>query len=150
MGFPRGQYPLKIEKTEFSLKQYQQFLADNQTNIDEFVQQRDAAFETELQHWIDSGQFHYESESVGHDIGEEEQTLEEGCVAIDSHVAGNLWQWKVKEGDHVNAGDVVCILESMKMEIDVTAPESGTIMSLNRQQGQQVNAGQPLLILKQD
>ena len=148
--FPRGQYPLKIEETEFSLKQYQQFLADNQTSIDEFVQQRDAAFETELQHWIDSGQFHFESESVGHDIGEEEQTLEEGCVAIDSHVAGNLWQWKVKEGDHVNAGDVVCVLESMKMEIDVTAPEGGTIVSLNRQQGQQVNAGQPLLILKQE
>ncbi|RLU01335.1 urea carboxylase [Ketobacter sp.] len=148
--FPRGQYPLKIEETEFSLRQYQQFLADNQSSIDEFVQQRDAAFETELQHWIDSGQFHFDSASVGHDLAEEEHTLEEGCVAIDSHVAGNLWQWNVKAGDHVAAGDVVCVLESMKMEIDVVAPESGTIVSLNRQQGQQVNAGQPLLILKQD
>jgi len=148
--FPRGQYPLQIEETSFSLKQYQEFLADNESSINRFVDARNAAFDTELQHWIDSGQFHFDSEQVGADLAGEEQTLEAGCVAIDSHVAGNLWQWKVAAGDTVTEGQVVCVLESMKMEIDVLAPEAGVVQQLCRQQGQQVNAGHPLLILKQE
>ena len=147
--FPRGEYPLKMETTQFSLKQYQQFLAENQTSIDAFTQQRNAAFETELQHWIDSGQFHFDSETVAADPSEQETNLSPGCVAVESHVAGNLWQWQVKEGDSVQTGQVVCVLESMKMEIDVVATESGTVKQICRQQGQQVSAGQPLLILEQ-
>ena len=147
--FPRGEYPLKMETTQFSLKQYQLFLAENQTSIDAFTQQRNAAFETELQHWIDSGQFHFDSETVAADPSEQETNLSPGCVAVESHVAGNLWQWQVKEGDSVQTGQVVCVLESMKMEIDVVATESGTVKQICRQQGQQVSAGQPLLILEQ-
>ena len=147
--FPRGQYPLKIEATSFSLKQYQNFLTEHETDINHFTTQRNAAFDTELQHWIDSGQFHFDSGSSDQGQATEEQTLEQGCIAIDSHVAGNLWQWKITEGEFVEAGQVVCTLESMKMEIDVTAPESGIVKTLCRQQGQQVNAGQPLLILEQ-
>ena len=148
--FPRGHYPLKIEETSFSLKQYQAFLAQHQTDIEQFTTRRNAAFETELQHWIDSGQFHFDSEPASQDQSAGEQTLAPGCIAIDSHVAGNLWQWKVNAGDRVSTGQVVCVLESMKMEIEITTPESGTVQSLCRTQGQQVNAGQPLLILEQD
>jgi len=41
------------------------------------------------------------------------------------------------------------ILESMKMEIEMTAPHAGTVYAINRNEGQQVNAGQPLLILQE-
>ncbi|MAR90298.1 MAG: urea carboxylase [Pseudomonadales bacterium] len=148
--FPRGQYPLQIEHTRFNLNQYQTFLRDNAASIDAFTAQRNTAFEQELQRWIDSGQFHFDADSVAAESGDEEQALEPGCVAIDSHVAGNLWQWQVQPGDRIDAGQVVCVLESMKMEIDITSPEAGVVHSLSRQQGQQVSAGQPLLIIKQE
>ncbi|AUM13420.1 urea carboxylase [Ketobacter alkanivorans] len=148
--FPRGQYPLKIEETTFSLKQYQTFLMDNETSIHCFTEQRNQAFETELQHWIDSGQFHFDSTPSGHDQSASEQALGDDCIAIESHVAGSIWQWKVAEGEKISAGQTVCILESMKMEIEVMSSDSGTVQSLCRQQDQQVSAGQPLLILKQE
>lgn len=144
--FPRGQYPLKIEETTFNLAQYQQFLKDNQDSIEQFTEQRNRAFDEELQRWVESGQINFEAsnEQTVDDVTAE---LEAGCSAIESHVAGNIWQWKVQPGQAVQAGDVVCILESMKMEIDITAPESGWVTELCRQQGQQVNAGQRLLIV---
>jgi urea carboxylase len=148
--FPRGQYPLTIEETTFNLKQYQQFLDQNKSSIDQFVEQRNHAFETELQHWIDSGQFHFESEASIVDHATSEAQLDEHCRAIESHVAGNIWQWKINVGDKVEAGQIVCVLESMKMEIDIVSDESGTVKTLCKQQGQQVNAGQPLLIIEQD
>jgi urea carboxylase len=42
------------------------------------------------------------------------------------------------------------VLESMKMEIEVTAPAAGIIYAISRSEGSQVNAGQPLLILQED
>ena len=55
----------------------------------------------------------------------------------------------VKPGDRVKAGETVCILESMKMEIEVTAPEDGVVESLSREEGQSVSAGDRLLVLRE-
>jgi urea carboxylase len=54
----------------------------------------------------------------------------------------------VKPGDKVAAGDVVCILESMKMEIEINAAESGVVKKVLRQQGQAVAAGQAIVVLE--
>jgi Biotin carboxyl carrier protein len=62
-------------------------------------------------------------------------------------VAGSVWQWLVAEGSDVTAGATVGILESMKMEIPIVAPVSGKIHSLQRQAGQQVQAGQLLMVI---
>ena len=51
------------------------------------------------------------------------------------------------EGDSVEEGQVVAVLESMKMEIEVTAPEAGKVVRIARQEGQQINAGQAVMIL---
>ena len=66
---------------------------------------------------------------------------------MESPVAGNIWKLNVAEGDSVNAGDVVAVLESMKMEIEISAPESGQVVAINRQEGQQINAGQAIMVL---
>jgi urea carboxylase len=68
-------------------------------------------------------------------------------VAVESHVAGNIWQVLVEPGQQVNAGDVVMILEAMKMELEVTASESGTVAAISQKAGAQVYAGQRLLII---
>ena len=148
--FPKGNYPLKIEKTRFSLKQYNQYLHDHQQDIDSFTQKRQQAFDDELQRWIASGQINFESESaLSADIAMEE-ILEDNQVAIESHIAGNIWKILVKEGDSVKAGEPVVILESMKMEIEVIAPEAGTVTRIQTPEASQVHAGQRLIILTLD
>lgn len=46
---------------------------------------------------------------------------------VESEVQGNVWKIQVAEGQQVDAGDVLLILESMKMEIPVESPVAGTV-----------------------
>lgn len=51
-------------------------------------------------------------------------------LEIESEVTGNVWKVEVEAGASVGAGEVLMILESMKMEIPVEAPEAGTVAEL--------------------
>lgn len=148
--FPRGNYSLHIEETRFSLKEYRRFISANEAGIAAFTRSRDKAFAEELQRWVDSGQIHYEADQDLTAGMAENEKIPDNCLAVDSPVAGNVWQLSVNTGDYVDAGQVIMVLESMKMEIDVTAPVSGNIFAINRQEGQQVNAGQPLMIIQEN
>jgi len=145
--FPLGRYPLKIEETELRLSDYQAFLVQEADGIDAFRQQQRAAFDAERQRWIASGQAHFESEEVAADLGED-APLGDGQHGIESHIAGNLWQVSVAEGERVEAGDVLVILESMKMEIPLTAPISGVIKEVRVQPGSPVRAGQRVVVIE--
>lgn len=146
--FPKGRYGIKIEETRFNLKEYLGFLNDNETEIKQFTDKREKAFDQELQHWIETGQINFNSDQeLVSDKGEEE-SLPEDCVAIESPVAGSVWKMLVKQGDTVKEGEPILILESMKMEIEIVAPHAGNVYAISRDEGQQVNAGQALLILQ--
>ncbi|MBA3979917.1 MAG: urea carboxylase [Alcanivorax sp.] len=142
--FPRGDYPLRIEETRFSLQEYEHFLRDNADSIADFTRARDAAFEEELARWHASGQIHFSPEQ--NVSAPEEETLPEG-VPVESPAAGSVWKLMVSEGDQVSAGQVVAILESMKMEIEVTAPDAGTVIHVARRDSDPVNAGQVMMVL---
>ncbi len=60
---------------------------------------------------------------------------------------GNVWEVKVKEGDSVKAGDVIMILEAMKMEIEVTSTATGTVKSIAATKGTAVNTGDVLIVV---
>ena len=64
-----------------------------------------------------------------------------------AHITGTIWKIEVKEGDTVNEGDTVVILESMKMEMPIEAPLSGRVESIVTKEGQAVNEGDVLLTL---
>ena len=66
-----------------------------------------------------------------------------GGVEIKAPVAGTLLRYAVNAGSKVNKGDTVIIVESMKMELEVKAPEAGTI-NFTVQPGTQIQAGQVL------
>lgn len=61
-------------------------------------------------------------------------------------MAGNLWKVHVKAGDHIEKGQEVAILESMKMEIPIVADRSGTVKEV-KNEGDFVNEGDVLLEL---
>ncbi len=146
--FPLGRYPLKIENTELRLSDYQDFLAAEADSIDAFRRQQRGAFDAERQRWIESGQAHFESEEVAADLGED-TPLGAGQHGIESHIAGNLWQVSVAEGTRVEAGDVLVILESMKMEIPLTAPVAGVVKEVRAQPGSPVRAGQRVVVIEE-
>jgi urea carboxylase len=145
--FPLGRYSLNVEETELRLSDYQEFLAKEAEGIDAFRTQQRAAFDAERQRWIASGQAHFESEEVAPELGED-TPLGAGEHGIESHIAGNLWQVSVAEGERVEAGDVLVILESMKMEIPLTAPISGVVRDIRVQPGSPVRAGQRVVVIE--
>ena len=68
-------------------------------------------------------------------------------MEVESEVTGNVWKILVEEGSKVTSGDVVMILESMKMEIPVEAPADGTIVELLVQEEDQVEEDQVVAVI---
>lgn len=69
-------------------------------------------------------------------------------IAIKADVTGKVWKLEAQAGASVAAGEVVMILESMKMEIPVEAPKAGRLASLNVAEGDSVKEGQVLATLE--
>jgi len=71
-----------------------------------------------------------------------------GSDTITSPLQGNMWKVLVKEGDTVEAGQLICIIEAMKMENEITAHKSGVVVELPVKEGQQIAAGDPIATIK--
>lgn len=67
-----------------------------------------------------------------------------GATNVTAPMPGTILAVKVTAGQSVKKGDVICVLEAMKMENDIPAPEDGVIGSINVQKGASVNAGDVL------
>lgn len=70
-----------------------------------------------------------------------------GSVKIEAGAAGKVFKLEKKVGDAVKKGDAVVIIEAMKMEIPVVAPEDGTVASVDVAVGDAVEAGAVLATL---
>jgi pyruvate carboxylase subunit B len=68
-------------------------------------------------------------------------------TAIEAPMPGMVIRYEVKEGDSVNQGDVVLILEAMKMENSIAAPTSGTVLSIPFKNGDSVQKGDTLAVI---
>ena len=71
----------------------------------------------------------------------------EGNVAVSAPMPGKILAVKAKEGDSVKAGDVLLVLEAMKMENDIVAPQDGVVASINVRVGDSVESGAKLASL---
>lgn len=71
----------------------------------------------------------------------------QGSVKVDAPMPGTILDVKVAPGTSVKNGQVLCILEAMKMENDIVAPQDGTVASVNVNKGDSVEAGQTIITL---
>ena len=71
-----------------------------------------------------------------------------GGGEVEAPMPGTILDLKVTAGQQVEAGDVLLILEAMKMENEITAPVSGSVAAVRAAKGQSVNAGDVLVVLK--
>ena len=67
--------------------------------------------------------------------------------SIDAPLAGNVFKVLVRNGDSVSEGDVVMILEAMKMETEIRSAYTGTVTDITVSEGDAVTSGQPLILL---
>ncbi len=70
-----------------------------------------------------------------------------GSIKVDAPMPGNILDVKVSNGASVKAGQVLVILEAMKMENEIVAPQDGTVASINVNKGDTVEAGQTIITL---
>ena len=70
-----------------------------------------------------------------------------GAVAVKAPMPGTIMKVNVAPGDAVKKGDVLCVLEAMKMENDISAPQDGTVASVNVQKGASVQTEEVLVTL---
>lgn len=76
-----------------------------------------------------------------------EVVVSAGQEVVEAPMPGNIWRIDVKEGDTVKAGDILLILEAMKMENEILAPRDGVVASINTTQGATVNTGDKLVVI---
>src|ERR1039457_352332 len=73
---------------------------------------------------------------------------EEGNVTeVKAELVGNLWKIVVEVGQAVEEDDTLMILESMKMEIPITTPTSGTVKQILVAEGEVVQEGQTVAVI---
>ncbi len=71
-----------------------------------------------------------------------------GPDTLASPLQGNMWKVLVKQGDTVQEGQLLCIIEAMKMENEITAHKSGVIAELPIAEGAPIAAGAPIATIK--
>jgi acetyl-CoA/propionyl-CoA carboxylase biotin carboxyl carrier protein len=75
-------------------------------------------------------------------------TTAAGEGVIEAEMQGTILEVNVEEGDEIAAGDVVCVLEAMKMENDIVADQGGTVKKVPIEPDQTVDMGDPLVVLE--
>ena len=71
-----------------------------------------------------------------------------GPDTLEAPLQGNMWKVLVKQGDVVTEGQLLCIIEAMKMENEITAHKAGTIVDLPIEEGAPIQAGAPIATIK--
>jgi urea carboxylase len=147
-AFPHGAYPLSIEATSFSFADYKAFLTREEEGITAFKQRQQRAFEAERQRWRDDKIDDIPLEPAGAAPGSGGE-IGDGQVGMFSEAPGNVWKVLIEDGKHVEIGDALVIVESMKMEIPVTATARGVVRSIAVRPGQTLRAGDLVCVLEE-
>jgi urea carboxylase len=148
--FLHGRSHLDIEEEVFRLQDYRTFLRDNAAGIAAHKARQQAAFDAERGRWEATGQIGYAADLPAAHDDEGVEKLEAGHVAVVSPVSGSVWKIASTAGQSVKAGDVLVLVESMKMELPITAPMDGVITQLRCAEGRAVLVAQTLLIMRPD
>jgi len=80
--------------------------------------------------------------------GERKSSSAGGPDTLPSPLQGNMWKVLVKQGDVVEEGQLLCIIEAMKMENEITAHKAGAIVELPIVEGAPIQAGAPIATIR--
>lgn len=141
-AFREGRAQVRIEHSTFDFAEYQQFLADNATSIEAFQRSQKAAFDAEVPLWQDA----QSPSALGCPVPPPDLDGLDGHL-VSAEMSGSVWKVLVEDGQWVEAGTPLLVVEAMKMELAVTAPVSGRVTALYSAPGNAVTPGDALLLL---
>jgi urea carboxylase len=146
--FAHGRVRLDIRDELFRLDEHRRFLAEHATGIAAHKARQQTAFNAERERWEATGQIGYAADLPEPQAEADVDEVPPGHVSVDSPVSGSVWKIAAVVGQSVQAGESLVTVESMKMELPVTAPVDGTVVQLRCAEGRAVATAQPLLILR--
>lgn len=148
-AFTNGSYTVQIDEGTFTLSEHEALLKAEAPSIARFKSQQQTAFEAERTRWRESG---LDAELIDDvfETADNSVDMPDNGFAVDASLPGSVWKILVKPGETVEAGAPVMILESMKMELEVTTPKAGTVHSVLCKPGQTIEAGQAVLVMTHD
>ncbi|WP_299307335.1 urea carboxylase [uncultured Croceicoccus sp.] len=152
--FPNGRRAIEVEHSEFRLADYRAFLAEHAESIAAFEKTRQAAFDTERAEWERSGEFDRVSDLIEDEVGLGAAApaieVPDGAELIEAPFGGSVWKMNVAPGDSVTEGQIIAIIESMKMECPFESPASGTIAAIYAEERQALTPGAPMVALRRE
>ena len=147
--FLQGRFNPKVEHGTFSMGEYARFLEENAASITAFKETQQTSFEEERERWAAAGVTVTGDPDLGDIAGNDEaDAIPEEMEPVESFLAANVWKLFKAEGDPVEAGEEVAILEAMKTEFTICAPSAGTVWKVAVTEGAAVTPGQALLYLE--
>jgi urea carboxylase len=149
-AFNAGRLQLKIEQGQLHLGEYTAFLQDHSESIQAFKLMQQAHFEAERQRWQLAGVAEHLGDALEPLDDAEQIVLPEGAMALQSHIMGAVWTINCQVGDWVEAAATLALIEAMKMEIPIVAPQRMQVLAIAIVQGQTVKIGQVLFVLQAD
>ncbi len=141
--FRQGHASIRIEEEVFDLGAYHAFLEREAESIATFKTRQQAAFRDEVSRWQTDGPA---ASAIEPDVVVEEEDIDGHLVSSDIH--GNVWKILVEEGQSIEAGTPIVILEAMKTELSIIAPLAGIVRALYCRPGRQVTTGDRLLLIE--
>ena len=145
--FKAGRLKLRVEDGVLNLKEYNDFLIENAASISSFKAVQQANFEDERRRWHEAGLAEHVSESIDTVLDDSEIQIPEGGCAVESHMPGSIWKIECTSGDIVEEGATLAVIEAMKIEIPIIAPERMKVETITIEKGQTVKTGQVLFTL---
>ena len=145
--FKAGRLKLRVEDGVLNLKEYNDFLIENAASISSFKAVQQANFEDERRRWHEAGLAEHVSESLDTVLDGSEIQIPEGGCAVESHMPGSIWKIECTSGDIVEEGATLAVIEAMKIEIPIIAPERMKVETITIEKGQTVKTGQVLFTL---
>ncbi|MCB1061978.1 MAG: urea carboxylase [Verrucomicrobiae bacterium] len=147
--FLHGTFNPKVEAATFSLREYDRFLQVNAESIQSFKQTQQAAFDEERERWEAAGlAVTGDMDAADQGFGGGDEVVPPEMEAVESFLAANVWKLFKKEGDVVETGERVAILEAMKTEFTISAPRAGKVWKVAVAEGAAVRPGQAILYLE--
>lgn len=142
--FREGRATVRIEETVFDYAEHLRFLAAHADEIAHFHQRQAQAFEREVARW------HLDEQNADAEMLPPPaiDLIDDEAFAVTGDMNGNIWKVLVKPGDEVTEGQPLIIVEAMKMELAIHAPQAGRVKRVACQPGHPVSPGDALLWLE--
>lgn len=145
--FPHGKYPLRVEETTFSLKQYLAFLQSIAAETQAFRTHQREAFDAERERWRAAGQMSIvEPEEMPPD--DAATAVPEGCEGVSSPMTASVFQIVVEPGQKIAQGQKVVVLDAMKTEIAIESHVAGVVEQIHCVAGSLAQSGQLLISVR--